>query len=79
MKKYDYDIRNTFDDIMGKDMFFTLDNTISDYDLIRLATELLRFESDRLDSDLNDEKILNEYNKINNIVKELEDIINNYV
>ena len=78
MNKYDYDIRNTFDNIVGKDMFFNLDNAISDYDLIRLATELIRFEKDRLASDLSYDKIYEEYIRLDVIIKQLENIIENY-
>lgn len=78
MYNWDYDIRKTFDSYLGEDMFFSLDNIISDYDLLRLATEFLRFAMERLDSDLSDDKIFEEYNKIGAIINQLEDIIKNY-
>lgn len=81
MKKinFDYDIRATFDDIIGENMFFELNNNINDYDMLRLATELLRFEMARLDSDLDNEEIHAEYTKISIMVEQLETILDNYV
>ncbi len=77
--EYDYDIRETFNNYLGKDMLFNLDNIINDYEMLRLATEFLRIARDRLNSDLKDNKIYEEYTKINVIIKELEEIIKNYV
>ena len=63
--KYDYDIRKTFDDVLGENMFYSLDNTIDDKEMLRLATELLRFSRDRLDGDLDNDNIFEEYIKLN--------------
>ena len=77
--KYDYDIRKVFNDVLGKDTFFSLDNTIDDKEMLRLATELLRFSRDRLDGDLDNDNIFEEYIKLNIIIEMLEKIIDNYV
>jgi len=76
---YDYDIRKTFNDILGADMLGNLCENISDYDLLRLATELLRLATQRLDSDLNNKEINEEYIKLKFIIEQLEQITKNYV
>lgn len=76
---YDYDIRDTFNDILGADMLWNLCENISDYDLLRLATELVRLATQRLDSDLDNKEINEEYTKLNSIINKLEEIIKNYV
>ena len=76
---YDYKIREIFNDILGQDSLWHLDNEISDYDITRLATELLRISAKRLDSDLNDTRINEEYIKLKFIIEQLENIIKNYV
>lgn len=76
---YDYDIRETFNDTLGANMLETLCENISDYDELRLAVELLRFATERLNSDLNDKKINEEYIKLHFIIEQLEQIIKNYV
>jgi hypothetical protein len=79
MYNRDVDIIETFNDMLGTDMYFHLMNSISDYDLFRLAIQLLKDSGNRLDGDLNNIKILEEYNKIKDIVEKLEDIKDNYV
>ena len=41
---YDFDIRNTFNDILGVDAMHELCENINDYDMLRLSIELLRFQ-----------------------------------
>jgi len=76
---YDIDIEKTFNDILGENMLQNLCNEINDFDMLRLAIELLRFATARLDSDLNDKKINEEYIKLNFIIEQLERIKNTYV
>jgi len=76
---YDYDIRKIFEEILGKDTLGNLCENINDYDMLRLSVELLRFATQRLSSDLNDNKINEEYIKLKFIIENLENIINNYV
>jgi hypothetical protein len=79
MYNRDVDIIETFNDMLGTDMYFHLMNSISDYDLFRLAIQLLKDSGNRLDSDLNNIKILEEYYEIKDIVDKLENIKDNYV
>ena len=79
MIKYDFKIIQTFNDVLGEDAMFNLSNNVSDYDMLRIATELLIDATERLNSDLDDEKIMQEYNKLVEIILELQDIIKNYV
>ena len=76
---FDYDIRKTFDDILGKGMLEQLCENISDYDELRLAVEILKFATNRLDNDLDNKKINEEYIKLKFIIEQLEKIIQEYV
>lgn len=76
---YDYDIRKTFDDTLGEDAMYNLYNNVSDYDMLRIATELLRNATERLSNDLDNEKINEEYYNLIFIINNLEKIIDNYV
>lgn len=76
---YDFDIRRTFNDILGKDSLWNINNEISDYDILRLAVEFLRLSASRLDSDLDNKAINEEYIKLKFIIEQLENIIKNYV
>ena len=75
---YDYDIRKTFEEILGQDTLGNLCENINDYDMLRLSIELLRFATQRLSSDLNDRKINEEYIKLNFIIEQLEKIEKTY-
>lgn len=76
---FDYDIRKTFDDILGQGMLEQLCENISDYDQLRLAVEILKFATNRLDNDLDNKKINEEYIKLKFIIEQLEKIIQEYV
>lgn len=76
---YDYDIREIYDDILGNDTLHNLCENISDYDLLRLAVEFLRLATQRLDSDLNNNEIYEEYLNLKFIIKSLEEIVKEYV
>lgn len=75
---YDYNIRKTFEEILGKDALGNLCENINDYDFLRLSVEFLRFATQRLSSDLNDKEINEEYIKLKFIIENLENIIKNY-
>lgn len=77
--EFDYDIRKTFNDILGQDKLFDLDNIISDYDITRLGVEFLRIATNRLQYDTKDERINEEYIKLKFIISQLEEIIKHYV
>ena len=74
-----YDLRETFDAILGKHSLWNINNEISDYDITRLAVEFLRLSASRLDSDLDNKAINEEYIKLKFIIEQLENIIKNYV
>ena len=76
---YDYDIRKTFEEILGQDTLEKLCSNINDFDMLRLSIELLRFATQRLSSDLNDRKINEEYIKLNFIIEQLEKLEKTYV
>lgn len=76
---YDFDIRKVFNDILGQDSLWNINNEISDYDILRLATEFLRLSADRLSSDLDNKAINEEYIKLKFIIEQVENIIKNYV
>lgn len=76
---YDYDIRNIFEDILGKDTLDNLCENINDYDMLRLSIELLRFATERLSSDLNNKEINEEYIKLKFIIEQLEKLEKTYV
>ena len=76
---YDNDIRKTFNDILGEDSWFALLESINDFDLLRLSVEFLRKSTDRLDNDLDNKEINEEYIKLKFIIEQLEKIIRNYV
>lgn len=62
-----------------KETFGEINEVVSDYDTLILANEVLKVARDRLTGDLDKENIKNEFIKLNDIVNELNDIINNYV
>lgn len=76
---YDDDIRKTFNDILCEDSWFALLESINDFDLLRLSVEFLRKSTDRLDNDLDNKEINEEYIKLKFIIEQLEKIIKNYV
>ena len=62
-----------------KDIFRPINEICSDYDTLVIGTEIVKIAKNRLDSDLNNEEIKKEYDKLCEITKELNEIINNYV
>lgn len=71
---YDFKIRKEH-----LDLFYDLAENISDYDMLRLGTEIIRIGASRLDGDLNNKEIYEEYIKLKYIIEQLENIIKNYV
>lgn len=78
--EYDYDIREDLEDTINEEDFYYQDfvDSFSDLQILRLATELLKNARDRLDSNLYNLEIRNEYTRLYNITNELNDIIQNY-
>lgn len=48
---------------------------INDFETLRLGIEILKLAKERLNNDLEN---LEEYNKLNNIIEDLEKILKNY-
>ena len=56
-----------------------LSGDVTDHDVLRLGTEIIKWSRDLLDSDLDNPQIKKEYDDLNKICNELEHILNNYV
>ena len=61
-----------------KDLFEFIKECVNDYDVLLIAIELLKIASGRLENDINDISINEEYKRFLTIIKELEDIKNKY-
>lgn len=72
---YDIDIRNSFSGVFDE----FLSGDVTDHDVLRLGTEIIKWSRDLLDSDLDNPQIKKEYDDLNKICNELEHILNNYV
>lgn len=64
---------------MEEEMFNYINHELNDYDTLVLGAKIIEIAKNRLDSDLSNEKIKQEYLKLDNITKELYKIIENYV
>ena len=62
-----------------KDIFEFIKEYVNDYDVLLIAIELLKIASGRLENDINDISINEEYKRFLTIIKELEDIKDNYI
>lgn len=62
-----------------KDLFEFIKECVNDYDVLLIAIELLKIASGRLENDINDISINEEYKRFLTIIKELEDIKDNYI
>ena len=61
------------------DIFMEIHNNINDYECLEIGTRILEIAKDRLNSDLSNVAIKIEYNKLENIINELQDIIDTYI
>lgn len=61
------------------DMFSEIHNSVSDLDCLLIGARIIEIAKDRLDSDLDNTDIKQEYDKLGTIVTELKQIIDNYV
>lgn len=70
---------NIFNNILGndRDYFNELVEGATDLEILIIATKLLKNAQDRLNNDMENKKIIEEYNKISNICNELDNIIKN--
>lgn len=71
--KNDFDLINYYPNI-----FTELRETINDKELLEIGTEIIRQSAQRLDSDLENNIIREDYNQLVAISKNLENIIDNY-
>lgn len=62
-----------------KDIFEFIKEYVNDYDTLLIAIELLKIASGRLENDINNISINEEYKRFLTIIKELEDIKDNYI
>ena len=62
-----------------KDIFEFIKEYVNDYDVLLIAIELLKIASGRLENDINDISINEEYKRFLTIIKELEDITDTYI
>ena len=72
--EFNYKIQNYY-----KDIFEFIKEYVNDYDVLLIAIELLKIASGRLENDINDISINEEYKRFLTIIKELEDIKDNYI
>lgn len=70
---------NIFNNILGndRDYFNELVEGATDLEILIIATKLLKNAQDRLNNDMENKKVIEEYNKISNICNELDNIIEN--
>ena len=74
MIKFDYKLHRYFDNI-----FTEITENVNDYETLLIGVEIIKLATQRLNSDLDNEEIKKEYDKLILIIKELEEIIDNYV
>ena len=60
-------------------IFDTIHDTMDDREVLNVAIEVLKIAMCRLDSDLNNKDIKKEYQKLGYIIRELEEIEEDYV
>lgn len=73
-EEIDYKLEEYYDNI-----FTEINEVCSDYETLEIGIEIIKIAKERLNSDLDNESIRNEYNKLGAIIKELEEIKTNYV
>lgn len=62
-----------------KNIFTEINETIDDFETLKIGIEIIKIAKERLNSDLYAYNIFQEYNKLGKIIEELEEIKNNYV
>lgn len=67
-------IENNYNNI-----FMEIHNNANDYECLQIGTKILEIAKDRLDGDLNNVAIKIEYDKLENIIDELQNIIDTYI
>lgn len=75
---FDYNFNTKLEDYYFN-IFQEIHEEINDYETLQMGIEILKIAMQRLDSDLDNEKIKKEYMKLGYIIRELEEIEKNYV
>lgn len=67
-------------DLQGyfENIFTEISENCSDSDTLEIGIELIKIATTRLESDLNDKDVLETYNRLIEIIKELESISKKY-
>lgn len=67
-------------DLQGyfENIFAEISENCSDSDTLEIGIELIKIATTRLESDLNDKDVLETYNKLIEIIKDLKSISKNY-
>lgn len=73
METFNYKLQDYF-----RNIFEEIHETINDYETLEIGIEIIKIAKERLNSDLNNKEIKKEYEKLKTIIKELEDVKNNY-
>ena len=71
---FDYTLQKEFFNIFNE-----INESVNDYDTLLIGIEIIKIATERLNSDLDNENIKKEYNKLKNIISELEEIKDNYI
>lgn len=74
MENFDYKLQQYYGTI-----FTEVNDYINDYETLEIGIEIIKIAKERLNSDLNNESIMKEYQRLGEIIKELEEMKNNYV
>lgn len=73
-EEIDYKLEEYYSNI-----FIEINEVCSDYETLEIGIEIIKIAKERLNSDLDNELIREEYNKLGKIIEQLEEIKNNYV
>ena len=75
---FDYNFNMPLE-VYYSNLFDTIHDTMNDREVLQVAIETLKIATARLDNDLNNKKIKKEYQKLGYIIRELEQIEEEYV
>lgn len=64
---------------MENEILNYLNDNYDDFEILNFALTVLKMATNRLDGDLNDERIKKEYDKLNDIIYQIDKITKNYV
>ena len=64
---------------MKNEILNYLNDNYDDFEILNFALTVLKMATNRLDGDLNDERIKKEYDELNDIIYQIDKITKNYV